>query len=274
MTSLKSSPSSLFSGRQTGGLGAVFDQTPPPPLLRSSQFWTVFIFTVFFRHSIPLCICISIFPRWYHQAQPDSSNLSVSTHVSECHWHVLLSGFNLVLHCHQVFIQVRSNLPQEFGSRNDHLNNFPRKGEGGLQHHPSIHHPLSSIQYYCNHCYYAPLQRSTLMKHMRGRIDHLNNFPNTMFHHQLPSIILWKSSKIQVRPELIRYCSISASIALLPSPQPWKCSFNFNLRYLEFPFCPVCCFQPILHEGDPEAQFITQFTGSHSKCYRAETRFC
>ena len=214
LTSLKSSPSSLFSGRQTGGLGAVFDQTPPPPLFRSSQFWTVFIFPVFFRHSIPLCICISIFPRWYHQAQPDSSNLSVSTHVSECHWHVLLSGVNLVFHCHQVFIWVRSNLPQEFGSRNDHLNNFPRKGEGGLQQHPSIHHPLSSIQYYCNHCYYAPLQRSTLMKHMRGRIDHLNNFPNTMFHHQLPSIILWKSSKIQVRPELIRYYSISASTAL------------------------------------------------------------
>ena len=85
---------------------------------------------------------------------------------------------------------------------------------GGRAPAPSIHHPLSSIQYYCNHCYYAPLQRSTLMKHMRGRIDHLNNFPNTMFHHQLPSIILWKSSKIQVRPELIRYYSISASTAL------------------------------------------------------------
>ena len=160
MTSLKSSPSSLFSGRQTGGLGAGFDQTPPPPLLRSSQFRTVFIFPVFFRHSIPLCICISIFPRWYHQAQPNSSNLSVSTHVSECHWYILLSGFNLVLHCHQVFIRVRSNLPQEFGSRNDHLNNFPRKGEGGLQHHPSIiHYPQYSIivtTVIMHHCKEAP----------------------------------------------------------------------------------------------------------------------
>ena len=56
-------------------------------------------------------------------------------------------------------------------------------------------------------------------------------------------------TKISIGPELIEFDLTPTSACIVLNTFFVPSAFNINLRYLEFPFCPVCCFQPILHEG-------------------------
>ena len=56
-------------------------------------------------------------------------------------------------------------------------------------------------------------------------------------------------TKISIGRELIEFDLTPTSACIVLNTFFVPSAFNINLRYLEFPFCPVCCFQPILHEG-------------------------